>query len=95
MDNEEISPTSRQGRAWKLQFVPDLEKYLVDTCQGKIAQTIGHSEAGKFYLSIPEAAYLIEHERATVDGEVINNLSGITKDDDRKRKVHLAGQTSS
>ncbi|PJF19909.1 hypothetical protein PSACC_00275 [Paramicrosporidium saccamoebae] len=78
-------------KLWKLRFVPSMQKFIVDSHYGKISQTIGHSQDGTYYLSIPEALYLLEHERAVLDDNSTYDVvadSKFTKESDRRMQAY-------
>lgn len=55
------------SKAWLLEFIQEEpQRFLVHGHSGKIAQTLGWMEGGKYYLSMPEGLFLLEAGRASL-----------------------------
>ena len=58
-----------KGGTWLLEFLPENNHFRALTKAGKISQTLGREVAGQTLLTVPEAVYLFENDRAKLVGE--------------------------
>lgn len=62
-----ISNDREGGRAWVLEFIrEEPQRFLVHKHSGKVSQTLGWMDGGRYYLSIPEGLFLLESGRANL-----------------------------
>lgn len=86
---DKISESSKRLKAWTLEWDNDNENFIVTSHYGKLSQTIGRYESGRYVLEKPEGMYLLECGRAEVGQPLPLSFAFPTYNEDAFFKVSI------